>query len=109
MKGWPGKQRCGTVVAAPGLGQKRHEYQRRCRKAGRLLGWSPIDFGKASEDEQLQLIKRQIEKPVADAITAWITEYNASTRKRFSWRGISWSGREAFFSHQSLPIRSSAL
>ena len=28
-------------------------------------------------ESNYQLIKRQIEKPVADAITAWITEYNA--------------------------------
>lgn len=32
------------------------------------------------EDTNSQLIKRQIEKPVADAITAWITEYNASDK-----------------------------
>lgn len=31
-------------------------------------------------DSNYQLIKRQIEKPVADAITAWITEYNASDK-----------------------------
>ena len=31
-------------------------------------------------ESNYQLIKRQIEKPVADAITAWITEYNASDK-----------------------------
>ena len=37
---------------------------------------------KLSEERKqlIRLIKRQVEKPVADAITAWITEYNASDK-----------------------------
>ena len=38
---------------APGHGQKRHEYQRRCRKAGRAAGAGrPEHFGKASEERK---------------------------------------------------------
>ncbi|MFQ8833979.1 MAG: hypothetical protein ACLR7U_14620 [Ruthenibacterium lactatiformans] len=40
-------------------------------------------------ESNYQLIKRQIEKPVADAITAWITEYNASDKERYPVAGIS--------------------
>ena len=71
------------------------------KKAGRdFRAGSRAGCGKLSKSESnYQTIKRQVEKPVADEITQWITEYNADeNNKRTPFVASRWSRRQAVLS-----------
>ena len=79
MKVLARSNRVWTVVASPrDMAKNKTDINMVAQKLAELLEMDVQDILERLEktDSNYQRLKRQVEKPVADAITAWIAEYN---------------------------------
>ena len=83
MKVLARSNRVWTVVASPrDMAKSKTDINMVAQKLAELLEMDVQDILERLEktDSNYQRLKRQVEKPVADAITAWIAEYNETDK-----------------------------